>query len=506
MAGCRFPLKVVRRSQRTIFKAALGVACSVAGGAVVPCAATEVVIRNVHVVTMSDAGTMHNRAVVVEGGVVEAILPDTEADRYEDATVIDGDGGYLTPGLIDAHMHHREQVDYGNYIAHGVTTVLGLGQGDSLAGMLAVKEKIDSGEIVGPQIYTTGATIANHIDFEDPGEARAFVRDLKSQGLPYVKVYNNIPQGVFDAVVDEAARQGMSVFGHIPRTFPAEYSLANGLDVVAHAEEFYFAYFGGPRDQDLDSFDGSQTPDLAKAKRVLDLMVEHDVALIPNLIFTFDQMRLYEDEDAVLADPETTYLHPALRAGWLEYHSAERPNTRKRMLRERIKYNLIHEFTRRARDADVLIVAGTDTPLPGLYPGLALHREMRELVKAGLTYEEALAAATRSGGELVVRYVDTQARIGAIAPGYEADLVLLADNPLEDIRNTTRIQGVMTDGVWLNRDELDRMRAEIAERMTTEKLVGRRPGREPGCSSTPYPLLPRTSSPPSSRTRPSPWP
>lgn len=430
--------------------------------------AADTVIRNVHVITMSGAGTLHNVAVVVEGGVVKAILPDTEADRYEDVTVIDGDGGYLTPGLIDAHMHHREQVEYGNYIAHGVTTVLGLGQGDSLAGMLAVKEAIDDDVVVGPHIYTTGATIANHVHFEDPEAARAFVRDLKTQGLPYVKVYNEISQAIFDAVVDEAAHQGMSVFGHIPRNFSTEYSLANGLDVVAHAEEFYFAYFGGPRDQELDSFDGSQAPDLGAAKRILDLMIEHGVALIPNLIFTFDQMRLYEDEDAVLADPESAYLHPDLRAAWLEYHSAERPDTRKRMLRERIKYNLIHEFTRRARDAGVLIVAGTDTPLPGLYPGLALHREMRELVKAGLTYEEALAAATRSGGELVGRYVDTEARIGVIAPGYEADLVLLADNPLEDIRNTTRIQGVMTDGVWLDRDELDRMRAEIAERMTTE--------------------------------------
>lgn len=422
----------------------------------------DLLIRNVNILTMDDPGFVENHAVVVEGGRIASLVPDAAVAPDFDGTVVDARGGFLTPGLIDAHVHHREHVEYANYVAHGVTTVLGLGQGDSLDAMLNVKAAIDGGTLLGPDVYTTGGAIANHVWIDDPGEARDYVRRLAADGRPFVKIYNEIPQDVFDAVAGEAAAQGIAVFGHIPRNFPAAYSIANGLDVVAHAEEFYFTYFDGPRDSELDAFDGSQIPDAGESAAILDLMVEHDVALIPNLVFTFDQMRFWRDERTVLADPETAYLHPALRADWMRRNATQRDNVLKRMLRERVKYNLIHEFTRRARDAGVLLVTGTDAPLPGLFPGKSLHAEMRELVKSGLTYEEALAAATRNGGELVAKYVDADARVGRIAPGYEADLVLVSDDPRADIRHMSAIAGVVVDGRWLSDTELERIRSKIA--------------------------------------------
>jgi hypothetical protein len=299
---------------------------------------------------------------------------------------------------------------------------------------------------------------------ESAEAGRDFVRGLDRDGYDLVKVYNDVPQPVFDAVVDEAHRLGLSVFGHLPRKFPVEYSLSRGLDVVAHAEEFYFAHFGGARDQALPTFDGSQIPDLGMAEKVIDLMVENQVALIPNLTFTFVAMRFWDDEDAAMADPELRYWSPEVREAWRTTNSARRDQVDKRMLRDRIKYDLIHEFTRRARDAGVLIVAGTDAPARGVIPGASMHSELRELVKAGFTYREALATATKNGGDLVARYVDKDARIGVIAPGYEADLVLVGADPLVDIRNMKKIEGVMVDGVWLDRAELKRLRDDLAER------------------------------------------
>jgi hypothetical protein len=160
---------------------------------------------------------------------------------------------------------------------------------------------------------------------------------------------------VFDAVVDESGKVGLGVFGHLPRSFPVEYSLSHGLDVVAHAEEFYFAHFGGPRDQELGAFDGSALPDISRADAVIDLMVEHEVALIPNLVYSFTVMKFWDDEETTLADPELSYWHPSLRDDWREANGARRDHIDKRMLRERIKYGLVHEFTRRAHEAGVLI-------------------------------------------------------------------------------------------------------------------------------------------------------
>lgn len=422
------------------------------------------VITNVYLVTMDAPTAIEGKAVVVEAGKVREILDAEVAARLSGVRVIDGGGHYLTPGLIDAHVHHRPDLDYINYIAHGVTTVIGLGQGSSAPAFRRLRDEISSGEIVGPRIYTTAQTIANHIQIDTEEAAREFVRGLEAEGYDLIKVYNNIPRDVFDAVVDEGSRVGLSVFGHLPRNFPVEYSLANGLDVVAHVEEFYFTYFGGPRDQQLEGFDGSSLPDLDRAGAVIDLMVEHEVALIPNLIYSFTQMKFWENEEAVLADPELRYSHPDLREYWRGFNGARRPGIGKRMLRERIKYGLSHELTRRAHVAGVLIVTGTDAPVRGVVPGASLHGELRELVKAGLGYRDALAAATRNAGRLVAKYVDKEARVGVIAPGHDADLILVAADPLSDIRNMARIEGVMVDGAWFDEATLARLRSELAER------------------------------------------
>ncbi len=436
------------------------VLAALAPTAMVQTAQAETVIHNVNIVTMSDDGVLDGNAVVIDGGRISAIIPETQAVR-DGATLIDGGGGYLAPGMIDAHMHHYDGVPYINYIANGVTTIIGLGQRNYAESFLALCEKFESGEEVGPQIYTGYKTIASHIDIEDTDEARSFVRGLKPDGYDLVKVYNNIPKDVFDAVADEAAKNDLPVFGHLPRNFPAEYSLSHGLDVVAHAEEFYFAEFGGPTDSDMPAFDGSDLPDLSRIQEFVDLMVENDVALIPNIVFTFTTMRFWDDEDAAMADPEMAYWPEFVHDAWRATNGARRDQIDKRMLRDRIKYNFIHEFTRRAHAAGVLIVTGTDAPERGVTSGASVHSEMRELVKSGLSFEQSLAAATKNGGELVAKYIDADARIGAIAPGYEADLVLVAENPLDDIRNMKNIQGVMLDGVWRDREMLDALRAEI---------------------------------------------
>jgi len=433
----------------------------VAGITFCQAASAETIINNVNLVTMGDDGLVAGKAVVIDEGRITKIVPESAVAERDAATIIDAGGKYLTPGMVDAHMHHYDAVPYVNYIANGVTTVIGLGQRRSAESFLALRDAIESGQQIGPQIYTGYMTIASHINIEDPDEARDYVRKLKPDGYDLVKVYNNIPKDVFDAVVDEAARNGLPVFGHLPRNFPVEYSLSHGLDVVAHAEEFYFAYFGGPRDQELPEFDGSNIPDLNKADKVIDLMVKNDVALIPNIVFTFVTMRFWDDEEAAMADPEMAYWPEVAHGAWRQSNGARRDQVDKRMLRDRVKYNFIHELTRRAQQAGVLIVTGTDAPERGVLSGASVHSEMRELVKSGLTFEESLAAATSNGGKLISKYIDNDLRLGVIAPGYEADLVLVPENPLDDIRNMKVIDGVMVDGVWHDRAALDAMRAAL---------------------------------------------
>jgi imidazolonepropionase-like amidohydrolase len=127
-------------------------------------------------------------------------------------------------------------------------------------------------------------------------------------------------------------------------------------------------------------------------------------------------------------------------------------------LREEIKYPYIRTLTYRAQKKGILLLAGTDSPLPALYPGRSLQQELRLLVSAGLSNAETLRAATINAGIVAKKFVDPSSCIGTITVGCEADLVLLGSNPLDDIRNAADIVGVVADGVYYRPSDLERWR------------------------------------------------
>jgi len=109
-------------------------------------------------------------------------------------------------------------------------------------------------------------------------------------------------------------------------------------------------------------------------------------------------------------------------------------------------------------DAGVTILAGTDSPMPGVYPGFSLHEELSLLVESGLTPVEALRAATLAPAE----FLGIAGTSGSVAVGKRADLVLLDADPTKDIRNTRRINAVFLDGRLLRRADLDALLEQAA--------------------------------------------
>jgi imidazolonepropionase-like amidohydrolase len=108
--------------------------------------------------------------------------------------------------------------------------------------------------------------------------------------------------------------------------------------------------------------------------------------------------------------------------------------------------------------AGIPFLAGTDTP-PGVYifPGFSLHEELQRFVAAGFTPVEALQTATINPA----KFLGLESEMGTIEKGKRADLVLLDANPLEDIRNTQRIAGVVANGRYFSRADLDKMLAGV---------------------------------------------
>jgi imidazolonepropionase-like amidohydrolase len=151
------------------------------------------------------------------------------------------------------------------------------------------------------------------------------------------------------------------------------------------------------------------------------------------------------------------YVPRALREAW-----RQRPSVAAFEARDTAVVAAFFSLARTAemRRAGVRLLVGTDAPLPYVYPGFSVHDELELLVRAGVTAMEALQAATREPAA----YLDALDSLGTIAPGRLADLVLLDADPLVDIRNTTRIRAVVTDGRLLDRAALDGLLTSVERR------------------------------------------
>jgi hypothetical protein len=171
---------------------------------------------------------------------------------------------------------------------------------------------------------------------------------------------------------------------------------------------------------------------------------------------TLTMLRFYAKPNASANDARLRYVRPDYREDWVRQSRREKesPPTRALFLKQQ-------EAVRALYTSGAPILAGTDTPNPFCIPGFALHDELALLVESGLSPAAALRAATWEPA----RYFGRESVMGTIEAGKLADLVLLDANPLADIRNTTRISGVVMNGRWLDRTELSGMLRKVESSM-----------------------------------------
>jgi tetratricopeptide (TPR) repeat protein len=201
-------------------------------------------------------------------------------------------------------------------------------------------------------------------------------------------------------------------------------------------------------------------PDLRKLPALIKVLTDNDVAVMPDLSFTFTNILMWDSLENVWSDPEFAYLQPETASMWLGGNINQRDNLDNFIVREQWKLGLIQKLTIEFQKAGILQVIGTDASLPGLFPGEAVHRELTELVKAGISNYDALAIGTRNAGEFIQRYIDRDTRVGQIQPGYRADFVILNANPLQDIRNARAVDAVVVNGVYTGKSQLNERRAQ----------------------------------------------
>lgn len=457
-----------RRLAGAVLFPAAAVACAAgAGPADSPPGDPALALVGVHVVPMDRDTVLRAHTVLIRNGRIEAVAPDDGIELPEDAIVIDGAGRYLMPGLVDAHVHLSDRrSELPMYVAYGVTTIFEMGvRIEALNGLLALRDSARSSAAILPSLYLAGPLVdgdppvvpARSVVVTDPASARAVVRRLATRGVDFVKVYNRVPPEAFVAMGAATADAGLALVGHVPRDVGALPAIDGGLDLIAHGEELFFTYFEGPRStRDVDR---SWRPDLARMPSLVRRLADSSVWVTPNLSFIATTARRIRDPKGYGDDPDLAALDPDLVADWRFSDPRTRDDLEAFAWREEVKYELVRGLVLALAEGGVSLLLGTDSALVGVYPGRSAHLELRELVDAGLTPHQALAAGTSSAGAFLEKHVNDGAKVGTVARGARADLLLLEANPLEDVRNAERIAGVVLRGRWIEGERLRAIRA-----------------------------------------------
>jgi imidazolonepropionase-like amidohydrolase len=419
-----------------------------------------VAFENVTVIDATGAAPARGMTVTTVDKQIAGIEPSARARVPAGARRIDGTGRFLIPGLWDMHVHLTSTTETAcpALIANGVTGVRDMG--GELVLIDWMRDRIERGELPGPAIFRAGP----FVDGSKPGvpdrlvvwtaaDGRAAARFLENRGVDYIKTHTATPRDAYFALLSESRRVGLKVIGHVPFSVTPE----EAIDAGQYSIEHIVSLFEGPVAKIVRSEGVSQEQALARFAdshfaELANRMVAKGTWFDPTLIAYWSRAHQWD----LANDARNKYMSATAKAAWSSFRDL--PDTPEmRALQDRA-FARFTEITRVVKRQGVRFLAGTDLGVKYVYPGFSLHDELSALQKAGLTSMEALQAATRNAAESL-RVLN---RTGTIAVGKAADLVLLGADPLVDIGNTKQIVGVMRNGRFHDRGELDALLAKVA--------------------------------------------
>ncbi len=417
------------------------------------------VITGATVIDCTGKPPVRDSVVVIEGGRIKAVGRKGKVSWSRGARVIDASGKFVLPGLIDMHVHYREwQGEL--FLASGVTGVKDLG--NPVEWISEVSRMQAEGRLRGPRIFYVGNNLDarppegdHHVGIASAGESERAVRLLRELGAVAIKVRHKMSPVQLREITEAAHALGLPVTGHLARTNAMEAAMA-GIDGLEHASGIAQAAAEATSQLKTDAkgisafledLRGFALMNRDREAALIKLLIEKKVKLIPTLAIRRravleDYAPVVQEDDSYARHPGLVYVPGPVRQEWsvaaLDKRLREAfGQEEKRVMRE--GYHRLELFVREFHRVGGVILAGSDNM--NSVPGLTLHRELESLVAAGLAPMAAVIGATRDAA-LFLRRDD----LGSVEPGKTADLVIVAADPLDDIRNLRRIEKVFQGG------------------------------------------------------------
>jgi cytosine/adenosine deaminase-related metal-dependent hydrolase len=414
-----------------------------------------VVIEGIALFEPATGELLADQTIVIRGERIVAVAAsDEELELPSGAVRIDGRGRFALPGLIDAHVHLVHVLDLAGvlgeevlplYLAAGVTTVRSAG--DEIVAASRVARFAAAHPARSPRVFTCSPLLDADPPIHrgagraitDPAQAAALLDEIHSQGVTTVKIYAGTGRPVGRAIIDQANRRGLFVTGHLG-AYAAQDAVADGIDGLEHIWSV-FNFVIPPEVAAEPGHRGRLDLSNPRCEALVAQMAERKTFVDPTLT-VFRNMILLPDIPGVRDHPDVALVPQRLRDFWPAYlrqSGCPQGGSLEDRHREFAKYQ---ELTGKLHAAGVPLLVGTDSPEPQVTPGFALHQELELLVEFGLSPSAALRAATLNNAAALGQ----QEKLGSVAVGKYADIVLLSDNPLTDIRNTRKIALVIRGG------------------------------------------------------------
>jgi imidazolonepropionase-like amidohydrolase len=384
-------------------------------------------------------------AVVIVNGnkIVDVLTNDSKYHDYyshQPVSVLNLTGKYIIPGLFDMHAHvasvlknsynqTKSENMLNMLLANGITTIRN--PGGPTEQSVALKENVTTGKIKGPRIFTAGRLINDPqipIPFVEKQvkteqEVRQEVRLQAAVGVDYIKLYVGLTPNLVRAAIDEAHYNEIKVIGHLYLTSWTD-ATNLGIDALTHGvpvspyllpkdkQRIFIENSLGPFDHflwlNLVNLNSSST----EINEMIKSLVTHKVPIDPTL-------DIYE---AMLKDDK----------------------------KDQFLWTKVLRLTKMMYDNGVEVLSGTDIPNFGLVPGESLHHELELLVEAGISPLDVIKIAARNGAD-ALGILD---KVGTIEHGKEADMIVLAASPIDNISNTKKIEAIIDDGKLVDREKI----------------------------------------------------
>lgn len=450
----------------------------------------QIAIKEINVLSPDGSTMLANQTVIIEKGIIQSIGPN--ASVSENASVINGKGKYLIPGLIDSHVHlWQSPNDLLLYVANGVTHIRELNGSED---HLRWKQEIKDGRI-GPNLFVASSRLnsnsringwfahwtAKMTSVNAPENAEAILQSFSKETYDAVKIYSKLSKEDFFAVDKAAENISIPILGHIPMSVGLKEIWKSNLREIAHIEELVKAL-----DREFGGYDEDNAKEFLQFVRdrgndVTDHLFENEMAVVTTLWLMESLSKQRHALHSALEEIELDYVNPGITElspltsrvmGWLpdsniyrisNDYTTEKLSADKTYWDTYVKAN--HILLKFMVNKGITVLAGTDANVPTVVPGFSMHDELKSLTASGMSPAQALFSATAAPANWM------KAKSGRVAPGYNADLVLLNASPLENIENTKTIDTVIVNGRIFNRKLLDEMLDAVKEANDNSRTV-----------------------------------